>query len=286
MMSEPPEGVWPEGQEPGADAFAASGLPGIAEMPGANGIGRADMVGLVDASEGGWFRNETGELIEGFPITAADVVLDVGCGDGGNIYFAGQQGAHVAFIDVEPERVAETERRARTSQARDVIPIVSDCNPIPLPDGYASVVICTEVLEHVPDPERLVAELVRVGGPGARYLISVPDPVAESVQRKLAPASFFREPNHIRTFERDAFMQLLMRHGLLIERMHGYGFFWSVWWAMFWSCDAAGEGRSHPALQHWSQSWMAMLESRDGKKIKAALDEMMPKSQLLLARKK
>ena len=268
------------------DAFAASGLPAIAELPTANGIGRADMVGLVDASEGGWFRNDTGELIEGFPIGSDDVVLDVGCGDGGNIFFAGQQGAHVAFVDIEPERVAETERRARSSRARDVTPIVSDCDPIPLPDGYASVVICTEVLEHVPDPDRLLAELVRVGKPGARYLISVPDPVAESVQRKLAPAGFFREPNHIRTFERDAFMQLLMRHGLLIERMQGYGFFWSVWWAMFWSCDANGEGRSHPALQHWSQSWMAMLESRDGRKIKAALDQMMPKSQLLLARKK
>ena len=44
--------------------------------------GDPDRVGLIDAAAGGWFRNETGELIEGFPIPAEDLVLDVGCGDG------------------------------------------------------------------------------------------------------------------------------------------------------------------------------------------------------------
>ena len=263
------------------DTFAASGVSAVSDLSAPDW----ELVGLIDAVAGGWFRNDTGELIAGFPVRAEDTVLDVGCGDGGNVFFCGQQGAHVAFTDIEPARVAETQRRAGTSRARGVQPIVSDCDPIPLPDGFASVVICTEVLEHVPDPARLVAELVRVGAPGARYLISVPDPVSESVQRKLADESFFRAPNHLRVFARDEFQELLTGRGLLIEKVQGYGFFWSVWWAFYWSCEADGQGREHPALVHWSRAWIAMLQSPDGPRIKAALDALTPKSQLVIARK-
>ena len=263
------------------DTFAASGVSAVSNLSAPDW----ELVGLIDAVAGGWFRNDTGELIAGFPIRDTDTVLDVGCGDGGNLYFCGQQGAHVAFTDIEPARGAETERRAATSRARGVQPIVSDCDPIPLPDGFASVVICTEVLEHVPDPVRLVAELVRVGAPGARYLISVPDPLSEGVQRKLADESFFRAPNHLRVFGREQFQELLTGQGLLIEKVQGYGFFWSVWWAFYWSCEAAGLGREHPALVHWSRAWIAMLRSPDGPRIKAALDVLTPKSQLIIARK-
>ena len=160
----------------------------------------------------------------------------------------------------------------------------SDCNPIPLPDGYATVVICTEVIEHVPDPDRFVAELVRVGRSGARYLVSVPDPVMEALQKPLAPPAYFESPNHLRVLERTEFAQLLLRHGLLLERTHTYGFFWAIWWAMFWSCDIE-LGERHPALDLWAQTWITILETKDGAKIKKTLDAFAPKSQLILARK-
>lgn len=54
-----------------------------------------------------------------------------------------------------------------------------------------------------------MAELVRVGQPGAQYLLTVPDPVAETVQKNLAPDSYFQKPNHIRIFQRDEFEQLV-----------------------------------------------------------------------------
>ncbi|CRO36601.1 hypothetical protein PAERUG_P12_London_17_VIM_2_11_09_04363 [Pseudomonas aeruginosa] len=40
------------------------------------------MLGLRDAVLSGWFNQETDELFSGFPISAEDTVLDVGCGDG------------------------------------------------------------------------------------------------------------------------------------------------------------------------------------------------------------
>ena len=45
-------------------------------------------VALDDAWRGGWFRANTHELFEGFPIASSDTLVDVGCGTGENAHFA------------------------------------------------------------------------------------------------------------------------------------------------------------------------------------------------------
>ena len=49
------------------------------------------------------------------------------------------------------------------------------------------------------------------------YLLTVPDPVGESLQKKLAPDLYWRTPNHLRVFERDEFDRLVIEAGLTIE---------------------------------------------------------------------
>jgi len=49
-----------------------------------------------------------------------------------------------------------------------------DITAIPVPDGYFDAVICTEVLEHVPEPIRAVAELARVTRAGGWLWLTAP----------------------------------------------------------------------------------------------------------------
>lgn len=51
---------------------------------------------------------------------------------------------------------------------------VCDITEIPVLDGSFDVVLCTEVLEHVPDPLATIRELVRVLVPGGTLLITAP----------------------------------------------------------------------------------------------------------------
>lgn len=51
---------------------------------------------------------------------------------------------------------------------------VSDIGSIPAPDDSFDVVLCTEVLEHVPEPIAAVRELARILRPGGRLLLSAP----------------------------------------------------------------------------------------------------------------
>ncbi|OQR32098.1 SAM-dependent methyltransferase [Pseudomonas sp. T] len=240
---------------------------------------------LKDTYLSGWFHQETDELFEGFPISADDSVLDIGCGDGPFVQFCAQRGAEVIFADIDTDKVAGVERALQGSNARAMLPLVTDANPIPLPDARVDKVVAMEVLEHVEDPAQFMSELVRVGKPGALYLITVPDPLGESVQKELAPPAYFEHPNHIRVFEREAFEQLIRDSGLVIERQAHYGFYWSVWWFFFWACKQDLSPPWHPLLDSWTRTWNMMLATEEGPRIKKALDNAMPKSQAIIARK-
>lgn len=65
---------------------------------------------------------------------------------------------------------------------------VCDITDIPVDDGRFDRVICNQVLEHVPEPEKAIAELHRVLKPGGRIFLSAPLFFAEHQK----PYDFFR----------------------------------------------------------------------------------------------
>jgi SAM-dependent methyltransferase len=54
------------------------------------------------------------------------------------------------------------------------IDIVSDIQKIPEPDASFDAVLCTEVLEHLPDPVRALDEMARLLRPGGMFVITAP----------------------------------------------------------------------------------------------------------------
>ena len=67
-----------------------------------------------------------------------------------------------------------TDGLLRDEWAYGEIDYVSDVSSIPVPDGSFDAVLCTEVLEHVPDPVAALRELGRITAPGGRLFLSAP----------------------------------------------------------------------------------------------------------------
>jgi SAM-dependent methyltransferase len=244
------------------------------------------MTGFTDSVLRGWFNAATGELFTGFPIGPDDVVADIGCGDGGNAAFCARQGAKLILADIDPGCIEASSGRLRAEPAAKQFDAhITDSDPLPIADGACTRIICTEVIEHVPSPPRLMAELARIGAPGARYLITCPDPGAEAIQQRVAHPSYFAPPNHVRVIAHDALDDYIKAAGLILESRSSCGFYWSMWWTLFWACDASLDAPRHPVLDHWSRTWQSLLDQPNGLTIKHALDDLLPKSQLVLARK-
>jgi SAM-dependent methyltransferase len=241
--------------------------------------------GLHDLCMSGWFHNDTGELFTGFPLGPSDIYLDVGCGDGGATMFAARQGCEVVATDVLPDKISALERKLAAAGAQRYRCVVSDSNPLPLPDASVTRIVCSEVLEHVPDPNRFLSELMRVGAPGALYLLTVPAPASEAIQRELAPDTYWRIPNHVRVFEHEEFASAITQAGLSVEARHFIGFYNSVWWSLFWSARPSRHEQEPPLLEVWARAWREVLRHPDGMRVKRALDRVLPKSQVIVARK-
>lgn len=254
-------------------------------------------VGLHDAILDGWFLNATGELLKGFAITADDTLLDVGCGEGVATLFAVRQGASVIFTDSEHDKVRDLARQVEAQSDKPNLGLVSNSLPLPLADGCASKVVCMEVLEHIDQPEPFMAELVRMGRPGALYLLSVPAPVGEHLQQGIAPASYYQAPNHVQIFTPERFAAMVEDAGLVIEHRQASGFFWVMGMIFFWASERAagrdlgGAVRDRiqapypPLMESWAKTWQDLLAQPNGLAIKQMLDQFMPKSQVIIARK-
>ena len=244
------------------------------------------LLGLHDSQLSGWYNHETSELMTDFTIGPDDIVIDVGCVDGGALAFCAEKGAYVILADLDAERVSRAADWIGDRAPGRVEKHITDANPLPLADSSVTRVICMEMLEHVDDPAVVLAELVRIGKPGARYLITVPDTVQEKLQKHLAPPSYFEKPNHIRIFERAEFDAAVTNAGLTIERRSFYGFYWAMWWLLFWECKIDFKGMPrHPVLDNWARTWAAVLATEEGIKVKHLFDRFMPKNQVIIASK-
>ena len=111
------------------------------------------------------------ELLDGFPI-AVGTVLEVGCGEGGNLInlSSGVAGGTIVGLDLFERKVAFA--RANVAGARFVC---GDALALPFGDHVFDAVLCRDVLHHLEVREPALRELGRVCKPGGTIWIIEPN---------------------------------------------------------------------------------------------------------------
>jgi len=149
-------------------------------------------------------------------LTGQSHLLDIGSGQGDLIANLARIFPVVKVAGVEMSAVGIEQSRIKTPQAlffqRDLTqPPVSDDDLL----EWAEFAACSEVLEHVDEPEKLLTHAARYLAPGGRLFITVPG----------GPISAFdRHIGHRRHFTKDSLTRLIRDAGLIPERVSGVGF--------------------------------------------------------------
>jgi SAM-dependent methyltransferase len=120
-------------------------------------------------------RNVTYRLGKvGAHVAIAGRWLDCGCADGGYSGALRSAGAAtVAGTDVEAERIARAQERWRDDDALEFVHAPAEA--LPFPSASFDGVFFNEVLEHVDDEARSLAEIHRVLRPGGTLAVLVPN---------------------------------------------------------------------------------------------------------------
>lgn len=95
-------------------------------------------------------------------------ILDVGCGIGMYVRKFRELSAEVYGVDVDPDKVAVASRTLPNI-------FTAPAEMLPFSDNQFDVVLLHEVIEHVDDDARAVAEAVRVADYGGRVIIYAPN---------------------------------------------------------------------------------------------------------------
>lgn len=138
-------------------------------------------------------------------------VLDIGCGVGDNLKLVYRENLVFKGLEYSANSLA----RARRVLPNDVEMKQGSAVDIPFQSSSADLMMCIEVLEHIPDQYQALREMHRVLKPEGLLIVSVP-------YRRWFP-SYYTYMGHIRHYTREELQQLLTESGFaIIEWLPNY----------------------------------------------------------------
>jgi SAM-dependent methyltransferase len=149
-----------------------------------------------------------------FPADPEFLLLDLGPGSG----FLAEHYAHdrrVVAVELDEELARAVAERPAPFQLSSCC---GDAHRLPVRDASVDGVIALEVLEHVDDPGRVLAEAARVLKPEGALCLAVPTSYTEAVYSFLHPR-YLRNATHVRIFKKRVLLETIERHGFVVDHV-------------------------------------------------------------------
>lgn len=158
-----------------------------------------------------WFRRHQVAYQYLARYCAAAVVLEAGCGEGYGAALLARTARRVIALDYDARTTGHVARRYP-----GLAVVCGNLATLPLAASTVDLVTNLQVIEHLWEQERFLAECARVLRPGGRLLLTTPNRLTFSSDRG-APLN----PFHTRELTPSELDGLLRGAGFTVERLHG-----------------------------------------------------------------
>ncbi|MDR7300197.1 SAM-dependent methyltransferase [Haloactinomyces albus] len=225
-------------------------------------------------------------------VRAGQHVLDLGCGAGRHAFEMYRRGARVVAFDQDVAELENVATMFTAMEAENQVPsgasattMAGDALELPFPDESFDHVIASEILEHLPEDEKAMHELVRVVKPGGRVAVTVPSWLPERVCWALSDVYHQVEGGHVRIYTVAELLARLRKAGLRpVHRHHAHALHSPYWWL---KCAVGVEREDHPLtkLYHRLLVWDLMRRPWLTRTAEQLLDPVIGKSLVVYLHK-
>ncbi len=227
-------------------------------------------------------------------LSAGHLVLDMGAGAGRHAFEAFRRGARVVALDYSAADLKDVAALftamadAGEGPAHGTAVCVNgDGTGLPFPDSTFDRIICSEVMEHIPDDVAALAEVHRVLKPRGRVAVTVPTWFPERVCWALnaeyhAP---FVAGGHVRIFAHAELNRKMRRAGLdPAGSHHAHALHSPYWWL---KCAVGPTNTDHRLVQayHRLLVWDITKSPKVTRWTERLLNPVLGKSLVVYARK-
>lgn len=219
-----------------------------------------------------------------FEIEPGETVVDLGCGTGRHCKSHEIKKASIFPIDKNKKSIRNLKKSLSEQETQnDYTPLYGDAHHLPFANKSIDKVICSEVLEHIPQPNKILREINRILKPDGELAISVPTFFSEIIIDSLADKYLGKPGGHVHVFRKKEIIEKVENSGFEIwkkDSAHSlHVFYWSLR-AIF------GIEEENNLLPNLYKSFLDYTYgSETWQKIENSLNQLVPKSHVFYARK-
>ena len=171
------------------------------------------------------------------------------------------------------------------AQSKDYLVSIADINKLPFADASFDCVICSEVLEHIPDHKKALKEMDRILKPQGTLVVSVPRYFAERICWFISRDYYNEEGGHIRIYKKKQLREMLTGQGFQCWKINYKHALHSPYWWL--KCLVGLKNEENFLVKYYKKflEWDIMKKPRPVRMLEEFLNPIMGKSIVYYLRK-
>lgn len=220
-----------------------------------------------------------------------EAILDIGCGEGRHSWeLCKRHKCHVYGVDIDEASLKKAHYAFYLLENQREIKgnwtlVRADITSLPFKSSTFDKIVCSEVLEHVPDDIAAIRELARVLKDKGVVAVSVPSYLPEAICWRIDRSYYDHPGGHVRIYKQSELVTKLEQNSFTVYAIRRKHALHSFYWILRCLFGVNNDRALLTSIYYRFLVWDIYHNPRPVRILEAILDRFFSKSLVLYARK-